>query len=511
MNPEQNAAARWPFFYTVFDKCLISKLPYKNTVALRSRVVLACGLLAFASHMPVAIATDQSPDYAPMLSRYLDEADAKNPGLAQASFNLQAEQARLESLRSRYYPSLALSARYSVSEGGRTIDFPAGDLLNPVYQTLNAQAVAMGQPARFPSVQNQSIPLLRPTEQDTRLTLKGPIYSAELNAQVDSQQAFVQAQEAARQNYREELHRDLETAYWQTAQAKAQVEVLQVSLKTLQENERVNEVLYKTGSVTLDAPKRAEAERLDLQVQLQQAQTRLSLAREYFNLLRNAPAQAPVETPDTAAIRARLPAIVQALNPKAAPSGPSSALQQVLNSKSALDAQTRAAQAAYTPTVGYALEGGYQGPDYGTGPHTGFATASVVLNWPLFDGGTRAQDVAQAKAKAQALQAQAELLTRRLQLARTQAQDRLLVALDTIDARQAQQNAAEESLRINTRKRDAGESTQIEFLSAEQAATRARLGLIDAIYQAHIEHAQWQYANRDLPDLAPAMPNGETP
>lgn len=501
MNPDVQATGKWPFFYTLLDKCLISKFLYSRSVML--------ALLGGLHTLTFAAPANTVPSYAPMLSQYFDEADANNPELKQANFNLEAEQAKLQSLRSRYYPSLALSARYSVSEGGRTIDFPAGDLLNPVYQTLNAQAAAMGQPARFPSVQNQSIPLLRPTEQDTRLTLKGPIYSAELNAQVDSQQAFVQAQEAARQNYREELHRDLETAFWQTAQAKAQVEVLQVSLKTLQENERVNEVLYKTGAVTLDAPKRAQAERLDLQVQLQQAQTRLALAREYFNLLRNAPAQAPIETPDTTRMRSLLPDIVQELTPKGTATTPSPALQQVLSSKDALDAQTRAAQAAYTPTLGYAIEGGYQGPNYNTGPHTGFATASVVLNWPLFDGGTRASDVAQAKSRAQAVQAQAELLTRRLQLARTQARDRLQVALDSIGARQAQQDAAEESLRINTRKRDAGASTQIEFLSAEQAATRARLGLIDALYQAHIEHAQWQYANRDLPDLTPPMPNGD--
>jgi outer membrane protein TolC len=65
----------------------------------------------------------------------------------------------------------------------------------------------------------------------------------------------------------------------------------------------------------------------------------------------------------------------------------------------------------------------------------------------------------------------------------------------------AQKDAAEESLRISTRKRDAGEITQIEFLSAEQVATRARLGLINTIYQAQIDRAVWQFNNRQLPDI----------
>ena len=86
-------------------------------------------------------------------------------------------------------------------------------------------------------------------------------------------------------------------------------------------------------------------------------------------------------------------------------------------------------------------------------------------------------------------------------LARSQARENLLVSLNAIPARKAQQDAAQESLRIVTRKRDAGEATQIEFLSSEQAATRARLALSAAVHQARIDHAIWQYHNRDIPEL----------
>ncbi|MFN7504470.1 MAG: TolC family protein, partial [Limnobacter sp.] len=90
-----------------------------------------------------------------------------------------------------------------------------------------------------------------------------------------------------------------------------------------------------------------------------------------------------------------------------------------------------------------------------------------------------------------------------LQLAKLQARENLLVSLDSIQARMAQQAASEESLRINERKRNAGETTQVEFLSAEQSATRARLGLVTAVYQARIDHAVWQYNNRNIPEPSP--------
>ncbi|MFN7504135.1 MAG: TolC family protein, partial [Limnobacter sp.] len=260
-----SAHKRGAFFYKLFDTRLIAAL------------------------LLIAIQTQQAGHAASPLDNYLSQAMTNNPALAQAGFELEAERQRLENLRARFYPSLALQARASVAEGGRTIDFPAGDLLNPVYATLNAQAIAAGQAARFPTVQNQSIPLLRPTEQDTRLIVRGPIYEPVLDQQLQAQTQAVGAQEAAQMQVKEELVRDLHTAYWQYAQAMARIAILDASLRTLKENERINNVLYKAGETTLDAPKRAEAETLEIQVVLRQAQTQALLAKEYFNLLRYAP------------------------------------------------------------------------------------------------------------------------------------------------------------------------------------------------------------------------------
>ena len=65
---------------------------------------------------------------------------------------------------------------YPKPDGGRTIDFPVGDLLNPVYETLDQMLVAQGQAPQFPRVQNQSIAFLRDQEQETKLLLEQPLY-----------------------------------------------------------------------------------------------------------------------------------------------------------------------------------------------------------------------------------------------------------------------------------------------------------------------------------------------
>ena len=473
----ESALNRGAFFWTLIDRRLIAALLF-----------ITVHNLGFS---------------ATPLNAYLDEALNNNPSLAQANFEVEAERQRLDNLRARFYPSLALQARASVAEGGRTIDFPAGDLLNPVYATLNAQAVANGQPAQFPTVQNQSIPLLRPTEQDTRLVVRGPIYEPMLDRQVQAQTEAIGAQEAARLQVKEELVRDLQTAYWQYAQANSRITILESSLRTLKENERINTVLYKAGETTLDAPKRAEAETLEIQVALRQAQTQALLAREYFNLLRYAPNDSAVELPNEELTPNSIQDLLNELTPAKQGNTPAPALTRLERSLAAQRAQLDASRAAYKPTLGYSIEGGYQGRDYSTGPNTGFASASVVLNWTLADAGIRSSEVARNQAQVQALEARARQVNRQLQLAKLQARENLLVSLDSIQARMAQQAASEESLRINERKRDAGETTQVEFLSAEQSATRARLGLVTAVYQARIDHAIWQYNNRNIPEPGP--------
>lgn len=471
------AHPRGAFFYALFDKRLMA---------------------AF-----VFIVMHNFSSAANPLDYYLDQTLSNNPSLAEANFGVEAERQRLENLRARFYPSLSLQARASVSEGGRTIDFPAGDLLNPVYNTLNAQAVASGQPARFPNVENQSIPLLRPTEQDTRLVVRGLIYEPALDRQIQAQTQVVGAQEAARLQVKEELIRDMQTAYWQYAQANARITILESSLKTLKENERVNTVLYKAGETTLDTPKRAEAETLEIQVALRQAQTQALLAREYFNLLRYAPNNAAVDLPQEDLSPNSIQRLLNQLNPSEQSDSPAPALTRLERSLAAQRAQVEASRAAYKPTVAYSVEGGYQGRDYSTGSNTGFATAAVVLNWTLADAGIRSSEVARNQAQLRALEAKARQVNRQLQLAKLQSRENLLVSLDSIQARKAQQAASEESLRINERKRDAGETTQVEFLSAEQSATRARLGLVAAVYQARIDHAIWQYNNRNIPEPGP--------
>src|SRR3546814_18117821 len=96
-----------------------------------------------------------------------DLALRANPALAAQSQNVRASDFDVDAARAQQYPQLSFNARYTHSDGGRTIDIPTGQLLHPVYDTLNRFLAERGEPPQFQHVPDQRIAPLRDREQET--------------------------------------------------------------------------------------------------------------------------------------------------------------------------------------------------------------------------------------------------------------------------------------------------------------------------------------------------------
>src|SRR3546814_12844279 len=90
---------------------------------------------------------------------------------------------------------------YTTLFRSRTIDIPTGQLLNPVYDTLNRFLTERGEPPQFPNVPDQSIALLRDREQETKLSLSAPLIAPELWANVDAKRALAGPRRAPPEAY----------------------------------------------------------------------------------------------------------------------------------------------------------------------------------------------------------------------------------------------------------------------------------------------------------------------
>ena len=87
------------------------------------------GLLILVSVMTVKAQT--------ALDNYIKEGLAHNIILQQRTISLRQAEQGLQIAKSYFLPSVTVLGDYTNGKGGRSIQLPIGDLLNPVYASLN--------------------------------------------------------------------------------------------------------------------------------------------------------------------------------------------------------------------------------------------------------------------------------------------------------------------------------------------------------------------------------------
>ncbi len=110
------------------------------------------------------------------LDSYIREGLESNKGLKQKQLDYASDLSALKEAKGMFFPDISMNARYTVAKGGRTIEFPVGDMLNPVYSTLNMLTAS----EVFPQIENQEFAFYRPTEHETKLSLVQPIFNSDI-------------------------------------------------------------------------------------------------------------------------------------------------------------------------------------------------------------------------------------------------------------------------------------------------------------------------------------------
>ncbi len=482
-------------------------------------IITTTGLLSVATYSPAARAAGEALTAAPVapaatlrsvaavIDDYVHTGLADNLALANQSLETQKSLAALDAARARFFPELALSARYTRAEGGREISLPLGQLLNPAYQTLNDLLVAGGGTPRFPMLADQSFPLQLPREQDTRLTLRQPLYAPAIPAGVAAASAAASASEFARLTFVRQLRRDIAIAYLDWLRAGNSAQIIAASAALLVENLRVNESLFANGKNTHDAVLRAQAELLAVQQQRDEIANSVVKARSYLNFLLNRSLETPLEMAAFAAaplppagdlaMSAAPASTLAAATQNAIASRPE--LRQLEAAEHAAAAQLRIAHAARKPSLAFGIDAGSEGIDYGLGRKYNYTSASLVATWTLFDAGARAAAVSQARLAGRQLRNEQQLASARVELEVSQAYDNLRTTIESLATARARAGAARAAFTIASRRRDAGMASTLEFLDARSALTSAELNenlTRCALLQRQVE---FDYARGDSP------------
>src|SRR5215471_9192694 len=225
-----------------------------------------------------------------VLKQYVDEALDNNLVLKERKISLDKSLVALKEARSLFLPTTWFEGEYTLAQGGRSIDIPIGDLLNPVYKTLN-QLTATNQ---FHTVSNTSEQLLPNNFYDARIKTTMPIINPDIRINRDIKQQEVSLQQNEVDIYKRELVKQVKIAYYEYLLAGEGVRIYQNAVQVVNENLKINQSLLSNGKGLPAYVSRAESEVKRVESQMQTATNEQQNARAYFNFLLNKSLDDPI-------------------------------------------------------------------------------------------------------------------------------------------------------------------------------------------------------------------------
>jgi outer membrane protein len=419
------------------------------------------------------------------LQEYINVGLENNLALQQKEAGFRKSLEALKQARGLFYPSLAVNARYSVAEGGRTIEFPIGDLLNPVYATLNQ----LTSSSAFPQVENQEFLFLRPNEQDTRLRLIQPVFNSDLYYNAKIKRELADAEEISMSQYKQELVAEIKKAYYAVGMTRSILTMLEQTRLLLLENVRVNERLVENSKVTRDNLYRSQTELSKFDQQFLVARKNGLNAKAYFNFLLNKPLTDTIFTE----MLPEMPRLLDKLN---------NYTKQALDNREELKylekygdistLQIKMNQSSALPDLLVVADYGFQGETYQFNSDQDYLQASVVLNWKLFQGFENRAKIREAYVQKEILDKQLEEARSRIELQVTSTLIGLRATEMSLVAAESQVKSAREGFRLVNRKYNEGQSTLVEFLDARSTLTQAEANLIISRYTYLSDFAEFE-------------------
>ena len=420
-----------------------------------------------------------------ILEGYINIGLEQNLVLKQKEFSLNKSLAALDGARGLFLPSVGINARYTRAEGGRTIDFPIGDLFNPIHQTLNQLT---GVDAFPTDLENQHIQFLREKEHNTSIEFIQPIFNTEIFYNYKLKSNLTEIERKEQEVYVRMLVKDIKTAYFNYMITVNLEKLANSTEEILRENLRVNKSLFKNNKVTVDVVYRSEAELSELIQNKEEALKSKIVAAAYLNFLLNRTLDENINEDDIFPIEKMVNYSLEEAEELAIKNREE--LMQLYYAGEAAGNVIGLSKSGYLPTLSLAANYGFQGEKYRFTDEDDYWNASLVLQWNLFRGLQDQANVEQAKWDKKTVELQKIETGNKIRLQVREAYNDLLVSLKSIEAATDRLKSSQKTFEIIDRKYLEGMSSQIEFIDARTTKTRAELNYILTKYNYRIKRAE---------------------
>ncbi|MBK8554831.1 MAG: TolC family protein [Lewinellaceae bacterium] len=405
-----------------------------------------------------------------ILEEYIQKGLQSNLALQQKNLDWQQSLEAVREAQALFYPSLQFNATYTRAIGGRKIDLPIGDLLNPVYSSLNQ----LTQSNNFPSISNQSIQFLPDDFQETYIKFAYPLFNSSIRYNKEIQEQLTASKAATRAAYESNLKSEITSAYLQYGQTIEAQKIIEASSKVLLELRRFNESLVRNNVATRDLISAADYEISQLDQKAAEIKAANATARAYFNFLLNKNLESEIALDSQLLIRTVPRYSLDSMIMLAKQNRKELDAAHAGLSAAEAAAQLERAKIKY-PEAYIGGQFGFQGTGFQYDKDQAYALAQVGLRYDLYTGGQRQSKVQQARIAADKISVQQLELEQQIALQVTQAWQNLEAARAGLDNAEKALEAASERFRIINNKYRAGQALFLEWTDANNKVNVATL------------------------------------
>lgn len=416
------------------------------------------------------------------LDNYIKSGLENSEVIKQQNIQLNKNLYALKEAKSLFFPNVAFNSTYTLADGGRTIDFPIGDLLNPVYSSLNQ----LTNSNSFPQLQNQSI-LLNPNNfLDAKIHTTLPIINAEIiyNKRIKQQQYDLQKIEI--DIYKRELVKEIKLAYFNYLKANEAISILENALKLVQENQRINTSLFNNDKINRTSVIRSDNEVTKINTQLETAKLTKTNAKNYFNFILNNALDTEINIDDYKQIP-NFETQITIDNREE--------LKKLNSAKGINNNVLKLSKAFIIPKLNGFLDLGTQAFDFEFNKKSNYYFGGVSLEWSLFSGNKNKFKVKQAELESEIIASQISNVEQQLKLQLIMVQNKFQTAIYQYNSSQSQVNTSQKYYGDIFKLYKEGQALFIELLDAQNQLITAQLQANISRYETWIASAEIERAN----------------
>ncbi|MEL7529943.1 MAG: TolC family protein [Bacteroidota bacterium] len=462
--------------------CAIGSLPERASQNAKLRQLLIGISILVLLLGNLGLLKAQSP-----LAQYINAGIESNLSLQQKSLSVEKSRQALREAKGLFMPQVSFQASYSLAGGGRALEFPIGDLLNPVYATLNQLTGSEQFPTNLENVNEQFAPN---NFQETKLRVVQPLFNSDIYFNYQAKQHLIGVENANMKAYEQELVKEIKTAYYGFLQTNAVLQIYDETEGLLKEILRVNQRLVENDKATRDAIYRAEYELSKLAQEVASAERQKQTAQAYLNFLLNRPLDTRLEVDSLLQPESEFLALAElengALRRRAE-------IEQIDMAQAANLEAVALQKYSLLPQLNLVADVGFQGFGYNLSEQE-YWLALVSLNWDLFQGFQRQARQQQAQIDQQMLGLQRQQIEQQIQLQVREAFFQMQASQKAVAAAQSGLKSARQAFRITQKKYAQDQASLLALLDTRTQFTTAQLSLTIATYDWLAKLAELEYA-----------------